>query len=660
MLGKLAVRNVKRQMGSYLIYFVTVAVTVALMFSVNNVLFSDIVLARVRDTGALQVGLGFATAVVSLIVAFVISYAGSYMLKLRKREFGTYMTLGLSRGDVLKLFGLETLCIGLISLCVGIVLGLGLFQAFMLFVRKIMELDAGLTGYSWRAFVLTAGIVVLMFAVSSVGSAMYLKRVKIYDLLHSSRYVDKRRARPVLWGVIAALSLGVVIACIVGFLPIIRWMRNGDDMMLASYITLLDIVALIAAVFLFSIALAKSVTGLLLKSRRFKAKGTNTFVLRQLTAKLNTNAVLFGVLAVLMTCAVIASNFSFTLKASEETHIQKSYPFSAAACWRRDDPPAIGLEQAEEAFARYVGDIGARTTVELYESDDSTIYEHSAYARYGPEAQDADRLIRLSDYNRLRTMLGRDPVETDGYLVLDMYTGYGNNVERFADVQLDLGGQTLRCRGVYEEDVGLGSAVDEFLVTVVPDAALEGRPAFADFYCWQFASETFDGMALYDELLEPHSYPNGLTYMHTVYSVRRAMWARSIANSAVWIVAAVYIAIVFVFVSMAVLALKSLSDIAENRKRYRTLFQLGLGAAGQNAALFQEIFTFFILPFLLPICLSVPTVLICAALMQMMSFAANIIYINGLVLIGIFVAVYLFYMLAAFAVNRNASLRGQR
>ena len=54
MLGKLAVRNVKRQMGSYLIYFVTVAVTVALMFSVNNVLFSDIVLARVRDTGALQ------------------------------------------------------------------------------------------------------------------------------------------------------------------------------------------------------------------------------------------------------------------------------------------------------------------------------------------------------------------------------------------------------------------------------------------------------------------------------------------------------------------------------------------------------------------------------------------------------------------------------
>ena len=41
MFVKLAVRNVRRQIQSYLIYFVTVALSIALLFAVNNLSYSD-------------------------------------------------------------------------------------------------------------------------------------------------------------------------------------------------------------------------------------------------------------------------------------------------------------------------------------------------------------------------------------------------------------------------------------------------------------------------------------------------------------------------------------------------------------------------------------------------------------------------------------------
>ncbi len=41
MLAKLAARNVRRQIGNYVIYFITVSLTVGLMFAVNGAIFEE-------------------------------------------------------------------------------------------------------------------------------------------------------------------------------------------------------------------------------------------------------------------------------------------------------------------------------------------------------------------------------------------------------------------------------------------------------------------------------------------------------------------------------------------------------------------------------------------------------------------------------------------
>ena len=122
MFAKLAFRNVKRQLGNYLIYFITVSLTVALMFAFNSVIFEEQLIARAQTIGDLRTALILITVFISVIVAFVLGYATSFMLKLRKREFGTYLTLGMSRSNIMCVFLLESLLLCVVSLVIGILL----------------------------------------------------------------------------------------------------------------------------------------------------------------------------------------------------------------------------------------------------------------------------------------------------------------------------------------------------------------------------------------------------------------------------------------------------------------------------------------------------------------------------------------------------------
>lgn len=72
MFGKLATRNVKRQIGNYLIYFITVSITVALMFAINNIFYSKQLLEYSESMSQLRSGLIIISLFVSFIVAFVL------------------------------------------------------------------------------------------------------------------------------------------------------------------------------------------------------------------------------------------------------------------------------------------------------------------------------------------------------------------------------------------------------------------------------------------------------------------------------------------------------------------------------------------------------------------------------------------------------------
>ncbi len=183
MLVKLAERNVKRQLGNYLIYFATVMLSIAMMFAFCNLIFSEQLSEIALKSQGISSGMTGLTVLVSVVTAFVLSYASSYMLKLRKKEFGTYLTLGMKRGDILKIFTCETLLIFAVALLCGIAAGAFISQGLTALLCMLMGSEVGIASYNLKGLALTVALAAGMFIFMLVISSGYLRKVSIHELL---------------------------------------------------------------------------------------------------------------------------------------------------------------------------------------------------------------------------------------------------------------------------------------------------------------------------------------------------------------------------------------------------------------------------------------------------------------------------------------------
>lgn len=615
MLAKLALRNVRRQLGNYLIYFITVSFTVALMFAVNGIIFENNLTIRAETSAEIKSTLIFATTAVAIIVAFILGYATSYMLKLRKREFGTYLTLGMTRKNILSLFIWETLLLFVVSLAVGFALGLAFYQGVTAVVVNIMDVEFALSAYPLKGALLTVGLVALIFLLSSLTSAMYLMRVKIHDLIYGGVKSKKKVRFPVAWLIAAIVALATVV---VGVVMFYKGLKGGMDgsMSYAAWLVFVSIVLIAVGVVVFHIGLAKSAVNLLLRWKRFKCVGANTFTLRKLSEKLNTNAVASGVLAFLLAFAVIGANVSFVMQISNEAFVDQYYPYDISVLSRADDKDAIPRDEAERTIEKY-SPIKSREYFDVYTDNRRYLVDHVGIR---PPRDLCDEYLTESDFNRIYGPIGFKPIELDGGFV--MLSNIESLKGDFTSAKLDLCGRTLDFKGWYDcPEVGY-----DFIAAVVPDDAVCGMDVYYMGAAYMLENARYDAMSLHDDLLRSYTtyFDDGTSYevMLCEHSIRE--YARLSRNSfsAVFIVAALYVAVTFVFMVMALLALKTLSDSGDDKRRFDTIDRLGASRKDRNGALFGQTFSFFFMPFILPLLLSIPAGFICSSLMTFMGLTA--------------------------------------
>ncbi len=648
MFVKLASRNVRRQIGHYLIYFITVSLTVALMFAINNVIFSEPLLARAETIGELKSGLIGITVFVSLIVAFVLGYATSYMLRLRKREFGTYLTLGMTRQNIVSIFLLETLLLCFAALGTGMLLGLFFYQGLMAVITHLMELNMVFASYSLQGFLLTIGMVATVFLLSSATSALYLKKVSIYDLIHGDKKVEKAVRHPIFWLIVTFLSLAAVIgSCIAFSHHVEQVLHNGGD---TAGGLLLPLLILAVALVLFHIGLARSVVHLLLKNKVICSHGTNTFTLRQLSGRLGANSAMAGILAFLIAFAVIGANVSFVQKVSEQASLEKQYPFDIQVTLDPHESPAIPPEQAESIIGRYAP-IETKIPYATYSSGTGYLHSFTKWTGEGYEGL-TDSLIRESDLNRLLAVMGRDPIVLDGSfkILANFPQVMGFN---FSDAVLKLGRQSYSFGGILS-DLPRFSFV--YFLAVVPDEAVTDLPEETSCIAYDLNGARFDAQALRAELSYTYTPENAsYTTERCDYQIKEYGRARMNGQNAIFVIGALYIAIVFVCMAMAVLALKTLSGLAEDRQRYGILFRIGADTKEQSRSLFRQIFCFFFLPFAMPLLLSIPTGLICAQIMRIGGFPAQTPEVYGIAaaIAAVLAVIYLLYFTATYLVSKK-------
>lgn len=648
---QLALRNVKRQIGNYLIYFMTVALTVALLFAINNIIYSRNLAVFVDRGESASAALKIVVVMISLVVAFVLSYAISFLLKRRKREFGAYLTLGMTRRDLLTIFLVETMVICIAALGVGLAAGAFLFQGLMAVMMKLLETEFVIAAYSAEGLLYTALLTVGIFLLASAASAVYLWRVSIYDLIHGEKKVEREARHPLVWFLLSILALVTLTGCCVFFFRKLDQALLGQEKMDGAGVYL--IVFALSLVLLHA-GLAKSIVSVLLRRPKLCSRGFRTFVLRQLSGNLSANALMLGCLAFLLTFAVIGTNMSFIQKVSQKEALRTEYPYDIVYYSNKYyyQDGTFPLEEAERLIEEYAG-IRQRIPFHIYESGGQDFYSRTEW--YEERMAPMDSFMPLSDFNAVMKPLGVEPVALEGQFMIVSNHPKAAQAD-WSDMIYECGGNTYTfhsCRSDYPQITYL------YFFVVVPDEAVADMECVEESVAYSTRKERYDGVGLEQALVRFVSSVRGEEAERTAFEIREYHRQEENNISAILVVGALFAAAVFLLLAMAILALKTLSALGEDKRRYEILFRLGMGEREQARALRWQTSCFFLLPFVLPMAMSVPVSVFGAHLMrvgQMEDSAATVPLIAGIVA-AVMALLYLLYYMAAYQIAKRAVVR---
>ena len=304
MLVKLAFANVRKSARDFAVYFFTLVLGVAVFYAFNSIADSSAVQSLPTDVSEVVQLLSDIIAGVSVFIAivlgFLVLYANAFLIRRRRAEFGMYLTLGMGKGDLLKISACETLIVGTASLAVGLLAGVALSQALTCLCLSMMAQPVeGVTlSFSTKAFTMTVATFAAIFAVSMFWNSAHLAKSKLIDLLAGSRKNDKPRLR----NLPLSFALFIVSLCIIGYSysMLLRTGLLSDDMSNLLIETIL--VSVGTMLFFFSLS------GFLLKAAQMAKplylRGLNMFFLRQLASRINSTFVSMSVIAMTLFLAL--------------------------------------------------------------------------------------------------------------------------------------------------------------------------------------------------------------------------------------------------------------------------------------------------------------------------------------------------------------------
>jgi len=338
MLRKLSYRNAKRQAKEYLLFFITMIVAVAMLYSFNSFVFSDTftqltaLLSESGGTGITNTIIFYSLFIV-LVIGWLVSYMMNFMLQKRSKELGTYMLLGIEKKKIATMFVGENCLIGLLALASGFLFGFLISEIFEAIIVNLYSGSYTLSpGFSLRAVGLTINYFVLIYIISLAFSRYRLKNMKLIRLLYFEKYNENPHIKSSTVGIsVFCSSLLCGIASIVVFL--IQPLGDFRDL-------LLGFVFIILCSFGIFIGISPVLNKRLEKDKRWKYKHSNMFIYRTFTAKTKKMSLSLGFIATLFIIAMvmISAGVSYGLSVNKVTeleafdlmilHMDEEYDFS--------------------------------------------------------------------------------------------------------------------------------------------------------------------------------------------------------------------------------------------------------------------------------------------------------------------------------------------
>ena len=683
MLFKLSFKNMRKTIKDFAIYFLTLALGVAIFYMFNSLDSQEAMLKVSNSTRELiklmVTMLGFVSVFVAIILGLLIVYANNFLINRRKREFGTYMLLGMSKGQISRILLIETILVGIISLVVGLIIGVFASQFMSILVGKLFAADMSKFEFvfSKDACIKTCIYFAVMYIAVMIFNTFTISRYKLINLLNASKKNEKIKIKN-LWVCILVFIVGAVI---LGY-AYYKVTGGVSELSTAESILPVILMGIVGTILIFW-----SVSGFILKIVQLRKnvylKDVNMFVLRQLHNKINTTVVSMSVICLMlfMTITILSSALSLNntmrrdleemtpvdLNLYKTANLPENKKFSKA---RIEDSRKTMVQTLEEnGFdmnnLKDVVEIPIYATNELTWKDTlSPVYDEVKKQFPNLLYETAEELVKASDYNKVARLYGTTEYELkdNEYVILcdfDNMTELRNKALK-ADSTITIGGKEYKSKYDECQEGYLYMAASHINsgIIIVPDSCnltenMKEETFLAANYNANTEKEKEEIEKIFTDEMNSELYKNLEEKEITIDGMTKiALIESSLGVSTIVLFIAIYLGIIFLIASSAILALKQLTESSDNKQRYTILRKIGADEKMINGALFKQIGIFFLMPLILAIIHSIFGIQFVMTMMSVLADAKELLpsAIATAVVIGI---IYGAYFIATYLGSKN-------
>lgn len=656
MLCKLSIKNIAKSMKDYAIYFFTLILGVAI-FYVFNAIDSQTVMLKVsgRTYEIIKLMTSILSVIsvfVSFILGFLIIYASRFLIKRRNKEFAIYLTLGMSKRKISLILFFETLLIGLISLIIGLSLGVVLSQLMSILVANMFEADMTKFQFvfSQSACLKTLIYFGIMYLIVIIFNTIIINKYKLIDLLSSSKKSEKVKLKnPYVCIVIFIIS--VIVLGLAYYL-----VTDGFEKLTTADQILIPIIMGIVSTFTLFWSMSGLILKLVMSLKNIYYKGLNSFIVRQISSKINTMVFSMTIICLMLFVTICVLSSSLSLKNSMTKNLKELVPMDIEFTKPVNIEEGNGFSEIEVndskiSIEKILENLNLNPEEEFKDTLSFNIYEDESIILKSLLINSLDEiykeypfllynqtidLMKLSDYNALaeKFNLEKYNLKENEYIVIVNYdymasiinTGLKNNPELLLNNET-YHSKYKKCQdGFYE----LNSSRSNTGFIVLPDKALENHTSIAEFLVANYKNDKEKTEDKIDEVLS-NNY-NKTTWL--TYNSKIDIANASVGLGALVTFVGLYLGIIFLISSAAILALKELSESTDNKERYNMLRKIGASEEMLNSALFKQIGIFFATPLLLAIIHSIFGIKFANFLLESMGT-------KGLLLSNIMTAIFL-------------------
>lgn len=594
---RLAFDNLKKNAKMYIPFVLSCILTIMMYYMVSSLSMNPNMMNMIGGDVMQQI-LSLGIYVITVFAVIFLFYTNSFLIKRRKREFGLFNILGMEKKHLSIVIALESIIVFLVSMVLGIGIGILLDKAFYLLIAKMLNASIALGFYiSYQSIVNSIILFLIIFVLMYLFSLIQINLSNPIELLHGDQHGEKEPKTKWLLALIGLICLGT------GYYMSV----SIQDPVTAFAFFMVAVILVVIGTYMLFTAGSIVILKLLRKNKRYYYKTNHFISVSNMIYRMKQNAVGLGNICILSTMVLVMLSTTISLWVGMNDIIETRFP--------RDITVSINSVDSNQALYTIddmnyaIEQAGIQTEDELvYRTLSVSAFNQGNTYTFGNEnmsLQDISNVvvlyfITLDDYNRTEgTNVSLAPDE-----VLVFPSG-----KQFDHKTIDIASNTFKVKGILDSikaDSNYSANLQNSMFVVVDSMDTLfmiddlQKQAYGDnasyihtSYDFNLSkSEKMNVKEATDALIA--NYPGDTTYM--MVDTQEGNYEDLLSLYASFLFIGIFLSFLFIMATVLIMYYKQITEGYEDKKRFEIMQKVGLDKREVKKTINSQVLTVFFLP----------------------------------------------------------------